>query len=175
MPLVSSVSVVILLLLLLLLLAMWLILRKRRQLKQPAALIQTQSVYSPRDTILNDYKFNYIFTLFSFTCVSVVVQVGNDYAWGDNEGDEEVYVNVDLHQKIKGEATGEDGDLSDDYEEPVNDDDCDFKETDPSDYYRCPKEACMFVDNHREDDDDEEKTSDAEDDYENVSPPSPVY
>lgn len=167
MPLVSSVSVVILLLLLLLLLAVLLILRRRRQLKQPVALIQTQSVYSPRDTILNDYKFNYIFTLFSFTCVSVVVQVGNDYTWGDNEGNEEVYVNVDLHQKIKGEAAGEDGDWSDDYEEPVNDD--------PSDYYRCPKEACMFVDNHREEDDDEEKTSHGEDVFENVSPPSPVY
>ncbi|XP_039905175.1 uncharacterized protein LOC120744708 isoform X2 [Simochromis diagramma] len=147
MPLVSSVSVVILLLLLLLLLAVLLILRRKRQHKQPAALIQTQ----------------------------MVVQVGNDYTWGDIEGDEEVYVNVDLHEKIKGEATGEDGDLSDDYEEPVNDGDCDFKETDPSDYYRCPKEACMFVDNHREEDDDEEKTSHAEDVFENVSPPSPVY
>ncbi|XP_019213853.1 deleted in malignant brain tumors 1 protein-like [Oreochromis niloticus] len=146
MPLVSSVSVVILLLLLLLLLAVWLILRRRQQHKQPAALIQTQ----------------------------MVVQVGNDYTWGDNEGDEDVYVNVDLHQKIKGEAAGVDGDWSDDYEEPVNDDDRDFKETDPGDYYRCPKEACMFVDNHREDDD-EEKTSDAEDIFENVSPLSPVY
>lgn len=174
MPLVSSVSVVILLLLLLLLLAVWLILRRRQQHKQPAALIQTQSMYSPRDTILNDYKFDDIFTLFSFTCVSVVVQVGNDYTWGDNEGDEDVYVNVDLHQKIKDEAAGVDGDWSDDYEEPVNDDDRDFKETDPGDYYRCPKEACMFVDNHREDDD-EEKTSDAEDIFENVSPLSPVY
>ncbi|XP_005752850.1 uncharacterized protein LOC102195091 [Pundamilia nyererei] len=130
-----------------LLLLLLLILRRKRQHKQPAALIQTQ----------------------------MVVQVENDYTWGDNEGDEEVYMNVDLHQKIKGEATGEDGDLSDDYEEPVNDGDCDFKETDPSDYYRCPKEACMFVDNHREEDDDEEKTSHAEDVFENVSPPSPVY
>lgn len=110
-------------------------------------------------------------TLFSLTCVSVVDQVGNAYQWGDSEGDEDDaqdYVNVDLmdtNVKMKGGAAGVDEEGSNDYEEPVCNDDHDYKKAGPN----CMK-AYVSVSDHREDEDD--VTSDEEDNYENVSPPS---
>lgn len=110
-------------------------------------------------------------TLFSLTCVSVVDQVGNAYQWGDSEGDEDDaqdYVNVDLmdtNVKMKGGAAGVDEEGSNDYEEPVCKDDHDYKKAGPN----CMK-AYVSVSDHREDEDD--VTSDEEDNYENVSPPS---
>lgn len=117
--------------------------------------------------------FDYILTLFSLTCVSVVDQVGNAYQWGDSEGDEDDaqdYVNVDLmdtNVKMKGGAAGVDEEGSNDYEEPVCNDDHDYKKAGPN----CMKarKAYVSVSDHREDEDD--VTSDEEDNYENVSPP----
>lgn len=109
--------------------------------------------------------------MFSLTCVSVVDQVGNAYQWGDSEGDEDDaqdYVNVDLmdtNVKMKGGAAGVDEEGSNDYEEPVCNDDHDYKKAGPN----CMK-AYVSVSDHREDEDD--VTSDEEDNYENVSPPS---
>uniref|UniRef100_A0A669DN33 Deleted in malignant brain tumors 1 protein-like n=1 Tax=Oreochromis niloticus TaxID=8128 RepID=A0A669DN33_ORENI len=142
MPLLSSVAVGILLLLLLLLLVV-LLRRRKQRAKEPVALIHSQ----------------------------IVDQVGNAYMWGDNEGDEddEDYVNVDLMDvKMKGGAAGVDEEGSNDYEEPVCNDDHDYKKAGPN----CMKarKACVSVSDHREDEDD--VTSDEEDNYEKVSPPS---
>ncbi|XP_024655618.2 uncharacterized protein LOC101474086 [Maylandia zebra] len=142
MLLLSSVAVGILLLLLLLLLVV-LIRRRQRRAKEPLAFIHSQ----------------------------IVDQVGNAYQWGDSEGDEDDaqdYVNVDLmdtNVKMKGGAAGVDEEGSNDYEEPVCNDDHDYKKAGPN----CMK-AYVSVSDHREDEDD--VTSDEEDNYENVSPPS---
>ncbi|KAL3987677.1 hypothetical protein ACER0C_014792 [Sarotherodon galilaeus] len=143
MLLLSSVAVGILLLLLLLLLVV-LLRRRKQRAKEPVALIHSQ----------------------------IVDQVGNAYMWGDNEGDEDDaqdYVNVDLMDvKMKGGAAGVDEEGSNDYEEPVCNDDHDYKKAGPN----CMKarKACVSVSDHREDEDD--ATSDEEDNYEKVSPPS---
>ncbi|XP_039859369.1 uncharacterized protein LOC120716086 isoform X2 [Simochromis diagramma] len=144
MLLLSSVAVGILLLLLLLLLVV-LIRRRQRRAKEPLAFIHSQ----------------------------IVDQVGNAYQWGDSEGDEDDaqdYVNVDLmdtNVKMKGGAAGVDEEGSNDYEEPVCNDDHDYKKAGPN----CMKarKAYVSVSDHREDEDD--VTSDEEDNYENVSPP----
>ncbi|CAI5674140.1 unnamed protein product [Oreochromis niloticus] len=145
MLLLSSVTVGILLLLLLLLLVV-LLRRRKQRAKEPVALIHSQ----------------------------IVDQVGNAYMWGDNEDDEDDaqdYVNVDLmdtNVKMKGGAAGVDEEGSNDYEEPVCNDDHDYKKAGPN----CMKarKACVSVSDHREDEDD--VTSDEEDNYEKVSPPS---
>ncbi|XP_030591295.1 transcription elongation factor SPT5-like [Archocentrus centrarchus] len=147
MLLASSVSAGIVLLLLLLLLVVCLVYRRRRPAKKPEPLIQTQ----------------------------MTVRVGNDYMFSDNEDDDEDYVNVDLvntNENIKGGAAGVEG--SDDYEEPVSDDDHDYEEAGPNDNCKKPKEACVSVDSHRETEaEDDEETSDEDKIYENVSSPSP--
>lgn len=178
MMLVSSVSVGVLLLLLLLPLVMWLLCRRSRATKQPEILVQSQSVCSPGHTIINNYSSHclhvhtyYKFALFSLTCVSVSVRVRNNYINADEEDDEEDYVNVDAvetNEKIK-EVAVLDEEASDDYDDPVSDEDHDYEEVSPNDNYNKPKEACVSVDGHRED---EGETSDEEDNYENISSPS---
>lgn len=73
-----------------------------------------------------------------------------------------------LMKKIK-EVALLDEEASDDYDDPVSDEDHDYKEVSPNDNYNKPKEACVSVDSHRED---EGETSDEEDNYENISSPS---
>lgn len=62
-----------------------------------------------------------------------------------------------------------DEEASDDYDDPVSDEDHDYEEVSPNDNYNKPNEACVSVDGHRED---EGETSDEEDNYENISSPS---
>ncbi|XP_005752851.1 protein starmaker-like isoform X1 [Pundamilia nyererei] len=143
MMLVSSVSVGVLLLLLLLPLVMWLLCRRPRATKQPGILVQSQ----------------------------MSVRVRHNYINADEEDDEEDYVNVDAvetNEKSK-EVAVLDEEASDDYDDPVSDEDHDYEEVSPNDNYNKPKEACVSVDGHRED---EGETSDEEDNYENISSPS---
>ncbi|XP_030592659.1 deleted in malignant brain tumors 1 protein-like [Archocentrus centrarchus] len=141
MLLASSVSAGIVLLLLLLLLVVCLVYRRRRPAKKPEPLIQTQ----------------------------MLVRVGNNYIHSDGEDDDEDYVNVDLvntNENIKGGAAGVEG--SDDYEEPVSDDDHDYEEVGPNDNCKKPKEACVNSYSLRENY--EQEVSDDDHDYEEAGP-----
>ncbi|XP_041864429.1 uncharacterized protein LOC121654378 [Melanotaenia boesemani] len=142
--LVSSISSGILLLLLVVLMVVCLVRRRRRNTQQPIALSQIQM--DGRDRKTDD----------------------------EDEDDEQDYENVDLvdmTKKVRKEETEEE---SDDYEEPVGDDDHDYEEAGPDLYCTNAKEISVsgedYSEEDSEEDDEEEETSDEDDDYENVSP-----
>ncbi|XP_041865178.1 nucleolin-like [Melanotaenia boesemani] len=92
----------------------------------------------------------------------------------EDEDDEQDYENVDLldmTKKVRKEETEEE---SDDYEEPVGDDDHDYEEAGPDLYCTNAKEINVcgedYGEEDNEDNDEEEESSDEDDDYENVSP-----
>ncbi|XP_051245056.1 deleted in malignant brain tumors 1 protein isoform X2 [Dicentrarchus labrax] len=156
--LVSSVAAGILLLLLLVFLAVCLVCRRKRRAKPPAVLVQTQ----------------------------LSVRVGNDYERGEDDDDEEDYVNVDpmdSKKKLKEEEGRVEEEDSNDYEEPESEEDHDYEEAGPDVNFIKTTEVCFSVEEHREeekeeeeeetddddDDDDDDEETDDDEDYENVT------
>ncbi|XP_074511081.1 uncharacterized protein LOC141779943 isoform X2 [Sebastes fasciatus] len=148
-PLVSSVAAGILLILAVVLVLVCLVCKRRRQAKQPGALVQTQLAVRVR----NDY-----------------VDDTNDDAEDDDAEDDYENVNpVDIVKKLKEEARRVEEEESDDYEQPESDEDHDYEEAGHA-------HVCFRVEQDRkeeeeEEEEEEETTSDDEDDYENVTQP----
>ncbi|KAI3359411.1 hypothetical protein L3Q82_002914 [Scortum barcoo] len=127
--LVSSVTAGILLLLLLGLLAFCLVLRRRRQVKQPGTLVQSQ----------------------------LTVKVTNEYE--DDEDDEADYENADpvfAMKRLKEEARGQEVEESDNYEEPESDEDHDYEEAGPAENFIKAKEVCSTEEENREEEEEDE-------------------
>ncbi|XP_028456265.1 uncharacterized protein LOC114570209 [Perca flavescens] len=137
-PLVSSVAAGGLLLLLLVLVVVCLVCKRRRRAKHTGALVQTQLAVRVR----ND-------------------SVDKEY---DDESDYENVEPMDTKKNLKEEAGKGEEEETNDYVEPVSDEDHDYEEADPRASIIKTNKVYFSVEENREEEEDDE------DDYENVDP-----